>query len=361
MTYFNCACGNAIFFENSLCLQCHSPVGYELGSNRMVPLSEEWTLCRNGLDYGTCNWLVPAGGAAYCVACGLNRTVPDLGDGGNLEPWRKMEVAKRRTIYTLARLGLTPVSKLEQPDGVAFDFLMSTPDLRVTTGHENGLITLNILEADDLYREHERHALGEPYRTLVGHFRHELGHYYWDRFFLPPEASSMLEEYRSLFGDERADYAAALAQHYASGPAANWHDSYITGYAASHPWEDWAETWAQYLHIIDGVETASAFGWTSDRVPLPFTPFKPAPETETGSKSEAAFLRTLNGWAKISPALNEIAASMGHSTIYPFVFSETAVRKILFVHKVVGVAAAGWAKKTAVAPPKAEVPAAAAA
>ncbi len=361
MTSFNCSCGNALFFENSVCLQCNSLVGYELDSNKMLPVSGDWVMCKNGADYGACNWLVPANGLAYCPACKLNRTVPDLSDTVNVEPWHKMEVAKRRTIYTLARLGLTPTSQIEQPDGVAFDFLMSTPQMRVTTGHENGLITLNLLEADDLYREHERHALGEPYRTLVGHFRHELGHYYWDRFFLPPQASSLLEECRALFGDERADYAAALSQHYANGPVTNWQDTFITSYAASHPWEDWAETWAQYLHIIDGVETANAFGWTSDRVPLPFTPFKLAPATEKSSKGEADFLRILNGWAKISPALNEIAASMGHATLNPFVFSESAVRKIMFVHKMVGIAAASWTKKAPVTRPTNAVVAAAAA
>lgn len=357
MIYFNCTCGNALFFENSVCLQCNSTVGYDVGSNKMLPASAEWVMCRNGIDYGACNWLLPAKatGPAYCAACRLNHTVPDLTQAGNLDAWRKMEVAKRRAIYTLARLGLTPLSKLERPDGVAFDFLMPTPALRVTTGHEDGLITLNLLEADDLYRENERHRLGEPYRTLVGHFRHELGHYYWDRFFLPPEAAPLLEECRALFGDERADYATALAQHYAKGPAPTWPDTHISSYAASHPWEDWAETWAQCLHIMDGAETARAFGWASESVPLPFTPFKPPAVCAGGAGNDGDFLQMLNGWAKLAPALNELAASMGHATMNPFVFSETAVRKILFVHKMVATAAASWMKKTPALPLKAPV------
>ncbi|MES2597275.1 MAG: putative zinc-binding metallopeptidase [Verrucomicrobiota bacterium] len=346
MIYFKCTCGNALFFENSICLQCNSLVGYEPGSHQMVPVSADWMQCRNGIDYGTCNWLVPTkDGPAFCAVCSLNRTVPNLSGPMNLEQWRKMEVAKRRTVYTLALLGLMPTSKLVDPEGVAFDFLMPNPGQSVITGHEDGLITLNLLEADDLYRERERHTLGEPYRTLVGHFRHELGHYYWDRFFLPQESAALLEECRALFGDERADYSAALAQHYANGPSPTWQDSHITSYASSHPWEDWAETWAQYLQIVDGVETANAFGWTSDRVPLPFTPFKKSAVSAEGGKGDATFLSTLNGWAKISPALNEIAASMGHSTINPFVLSESAVRKILFVDKMVKIASANWGKK----------------
>ena len=355
MIYFNCTCGNALFFENSICLQCGSTVGYEPGANKMMPTGGDWLMCRNGVEFGVCNWLVPAKAGGYCEACRLNHTVPDLTQAGNLDAWRKMEVAKRRTIYTLARLGLTPAGRLERSDGVAFDFLMPTPGLRVTTGHENGLITLNILEADDLYRERERHSLGEPYRTLVGHFRHELGHYYWDRFFLPPEAAPLLEECRALFGDERADYATALAQHYANGPVPTWPDTHISSYAASHPWEDWAETWAQCLHIMDGAETARAFGWASESVPLPFTPFRPSAVCAGGAGNDGDFLQMLNGWAKLAPALNELAASMGHATMNPFVFSEAAVRKILFVHKMVATAAASWMKETPALPLKAPV------
>ena len=349
MIHFVCTCGNALFFENSICLQCNSPVGYELGSNTMMPVSEDWALCRNGTDFGACNWLVSSE-AAYCAACKLNRMVPDLKLVVNTEAWRKMEAAKRRAIYTLARLSLTPSSKQEETDGLAFDFLTPTPQLRVTTGHENGVITLNILEADDLYRERERHALGEPYRTLVGHFRHELGHYYWDRFFQTREEDPLLDEFRALFGDERADYAAALEQHYAGGPPATWPTTHITGYAASHPWEDWAETWAQYLHIIDGVETASAFGLASERVPLPFTPFKPSEVCAGEAGSDSSFLNTLNSWAKLSPALNELAASMGHATLNPFVFSAPTVRKIMFVHKMVNLAPITSTKKAASSP-----------
>jgi hypothetical protein len=350
MNHFQCACGNALFFENTVCLQCGSGVGYDPAGKTMRVVGDEHARCRNGVDFNVCNWLVPAGEPTFCPACALNRMVCDASVPENVEAWRKMEAAKRRVLYTLSRLGLSPVSRAESPEGLAFEFLASTPENRVMTGHQDGVITLSILEADDSYRERERHTLHEPYRTLVGHFRHELGHYYWDRFFHEGgEGSALLEEFRALFGDEREDYAAALAQYYADGPAAAWPTTHITAYATAHPWEDWAETWAQYIHIIDGAETASAFGWSSENVPLPFTPFSHA-EVLEDMKVGADFLATLNGWAKLAPALNELAASLGHATLFPFVFSPPAVRKIIFAHKVAGLAAATWRKTPAPEP-----------
>ncbi|MGB8170262.1 MAG: putative zinc-binding metallopeptidase [Chthoniobacteraceae bacterium] len=342
MNHFRCQCGNALFFENTACLQCGNAVGYDPADGKMRKIDDGFVRCRNGSEFGVCNWLVPAGGPAYCTACRLNRIVPDPSVPENLDAWRRMEAAKRRVVYTLARLGIPPVSKLERPDGLAFDFLAPWPGYRVMTGHENGVVTLNLLEADDSYRERERHRLGEPYRTLVGHFRHEVGHYYWDRFFQNRDSDDpQLGELRALFGDEREDYLTALARHYAEGPGTVWAETHITAYATSHPWEDWAETWAQYLHIVDGSETALAFGWGSDSVPIPFTPFSSA-EVLDDPQADATFLTTLNGWAKLAPALNEIAASLGHATLYPFIFSPSAVRKIVFVHRMIERAAAEW-------------------
>ncbi len=352
MIHFDCTCGNTLFFENTLCLKCGKTVGYDPTDNKMKPVSETHVQCRNGTEFAVCNWLVSANGPEYCTACSLNHMVPDLSVPGNQDSWHKMEVAKRRAIYTLARLGLIPASRQTRPDGLCFDFLSPIPTLCVMTGHDNGVITLNLNEADDLYRERQRHHLGEPYRTLVGHFRHELGHYYWDRFFLPRNQDDPLfTEFRTLFGDERDDYSAALARYYASGPAATWSTTHITGYATSHPWEDWAETWAQYMHIVDGVETAASFGWMSKSIPLPFTPFRPEDVLTDAKGGDAGFLNTLNDWAKLSPALNEMASSLGHPTLYPFIFSPQTARKILFVHKMVGVAVKDWGKPAPSQPP----------
>ena len=351
MTPFTCNCGNALFFENSLCLQCNSEVGYDPVIGKMMSATGDYARCRNGKEFAACNWLVPANGPEYCAACALNHVVPDLSVAENLPAWGKMETAKRRALYNLVRLGIPPYNRQQRPDGLAFDFLTPMPNLGVTTGHEDGVITLNLHEADDLYRERQRQLLGEPYRTLIGHFRHELGHYYWDRFFPAGEQDDpLLGECRALFGDEREDYSAALARHYANGPTPNWQATHITSYATAHPWEDWAETWAQYLHIVDGLETAASFGWQSKSVPTPFTPFKPDEVLAETPNADASFLGALNDWAKLSPALNEMASSLGHSTLYPFVLTPQTVRKILFVHHMVGVSAQSWNKPLETAP-----------
>jgi hypothetical protein len=214
-----------------------------------------------------------------------------------------------------------------------FDFLRSPPDgPRVLTGHASGLITLNVEEADDAKRERTRLDLREPYRTLLGHFRHEVGHYYWDRLV---RDSSWLEPFRQLFGDERADYAAALKANYENGPPADWGDRFISSYAATHPWEDWAETWAHYLHVIDSLGTALGFGLDAEDIDGIVKPFERdalyAPDAPGGEE----FLKMLNSWIEMTMVLNELARSMGQADFYPFVMSKPMVAKLQFVHLVV--------------------------
>ena len=127
----------------------------------------------------------------------------------------------------------------------------------VLTGHDDGIIVINVAEADDAERERRRTQMHEPYRTLLGHLRHEIGHYYWDRLV---RDSERLAEFRELFGDERLDYAESLKAHYANGAPPDWQERFVSAYASSHPWEDWAETWAHYLRITDSLETADACG-----------------------------------------------------------------------------------------------------
>lgn len=334
MTPFYCACGNALFFENSHCLRCQRPVGYDPALDRMVPIEEGWTLCANGTQYGICNWLVrlEQKGTLLCASCQYTRVVADLTVPGNLQAWHRLENAKRRVLHTLFQLGLRPQPMTASEDGLAFDFLAPIGGQRITTGHSNGVITLNIHEANDAYRENERQALNEPYRTLIGHFRHELGHYYWDRFFRNASESRIIA-FRNLFGDERAEYAASLQRYYQSGGANG--GGFITSYAAAHPWEDWAETWAQYLHLTDALETTRAYGWESDRVPLPFNPLESDAVFGNEMPADRGFLDDVNAWAKITPALNEIAATLGHPNLYPFVFSTGIVRKMAFVHEII--------------------------
>jgi hypothetical protein len=206
----------------------------------------------------------------------------------------------------------------------------------VVTGHAQGLITLNLEEADDARREALRLALREPYRTLLGHLRHEIGHYYWDRLVA---GTRWHEPFRARFGDERDAYAAALQRHYDHGPPPAWAGRFISAYAASHPWEDWAETFAHYLHLLDTVDTALSFGLTPDDIALPIEPF--GPDALDHPDDAARFLRLVNGWLELTAVVNELARSMGQPDVYPFVLSRTAVAKLHLVHRVVVSVSAG--------------------
>ena len=182
---------------------------------------------------------------------------------GNEERWRALEAAKRRLIYALKRLGLPLEAKREDAaKGLAFDFLADAgPGQPVMTGHDDGLITINIAEADSAERERRRLELGEPYRTLLGHLRHEVGHYYWDVLV---RDGGKIEACRAVFGDESVDYQEALDRHYQTGAPAGWEENFVSAYATMHPWEDFAETWTHYLHMVDTLDTAASFGMAVD-------------------------------------------------------------------------------------------------
>lgn len=340
MIPFNCQCGNILFFENTACVRCGTEVGYDCGTNSMLAIQPENGVrrCHNGLQHQVCNWVVANGAEGeLCPACQLNRTIPDLSMVENLENWRQLEAAKRRALHTLRRFNLFPKSKIHYAGGLMFDFLMPTKEAPVLTDHRDGVITVNLREADDSYREKQRHQLGEPYRTLIGHFRHELGHYFWDRFFRQrPEGDPLLQEFREKFGDERMDYATALKQHYEKGAVADWNLNHVSAYATSHPWEDWAETWAQYLHMQDGLESIRAFGWNTAPM-IPFTPFTEEDIFGQGTQADPQFLTDLNEWTKILPVVNEMAAGLGHPNFYPFIFSSGNARKLYSVHHTIHV------------------------
>ncbi len=345
-----CQCGRPVFFRNSECLACHTPLGFDTGSSRLEPLAAVeghpnlWTLWKapEGAQYRRCanlhaigcNWLVPGDGAhdAVCLACSLNRTVSDPELPENLVAWRALEIAKRHLVAQLMVMGL-PVEP-RQPDhpkqlGLAFDFLRPTPEKPVLTGHHHGLITLNMDEADDARREQVRTQMGESYRTLLGLFRHEVGHYYCDRLVVD---TPWLTDYRALFGDERADYAAALKHHYEEGPPADWAQRYVSTYASTHPWEDWAETWAHYLHMVDLLETASAY---NTRVVVPGDPPDGAEEVCNPFAGEADFDQLVSQWVPVTLLLNSLNRSLGQNDAYPFALTPGALRKLRFVHDVI--------------------------
>jgi len=347
---FTCRCGNHVFFRNTTCLKCQSPLGYLPAEAKLLPLDPgpeagTWraegvaTLqkcCGNRDTPAGCNWLVPTDDPhTLCIACRLNRTIPNLEDPDNARYWSLIEGAKRRLVSELLALGLPVKSKVDedQERGLMFDLLRSPAQgPRVMTGHAQGLITLNVEEADDSSRERIRLEMHEPYRTLLGHFRHEVGHYYWDRLVLD---TPWLDRFRELFGDERADYAAALRVNYENGPPSDWRDRFISAYASTHPWEDWAETWAHYLHMIDSLGTALGFGLEAADLETTIEPFARdalyAPEDQGASR----FLSLVNSWIELTMVLNELARSMGQHDFYPFVMSRPVVAKLQFVHLVV--------------------------
>ncbi len=356
---FRCRCERPIYFQNSLCLGCQAPLGYIpdlqlLCSLTPAPQPETWIIdeepdavktwkrCGNFQSAAGCNWLIEAEeDQSLCRSCRLNQTIPDLSDPDNCTWWRKIENAKRRLVAQLLNLGLPVVSKeCEDPEhGVMFDFLRSSEvGSHVLTGHADGLITLNIEEADDSIREKTRHQMHEPYRTLLGHLRHEIGHYYWDRLV---SGTPWHEKFRTLFGDERQDYAAALKNNYENGAPTDWADRHITSYASVHPWEDWAETWAHYLHIVDSLDTALQFGLRGDDVEQTIEPFLIDDLYDPKTPDADHVILLVNSWVQLTTVLNELSRSMGQHDFYPFVMSRPVLRKIHFIQMIVKEARGG--------------------
>lgn len=348
---YQCRCGRPVFFRNSKCLACGAPLGYEPHLATICALDpvggENWELtgwlpmktyrrCANLETPAACNWLVDVNdGEHFCQCCRLNRTIPDLALPENADGWNKIEIAKRRLVSLLIALRLPVRSRVsEDPQhGLAFDFLRALPGgPPVITGHDNGIITLNVEEADDATRERHRQNLNEPYRTLLGHLRHEVAHYYWDRLIA---GSPLYQGFRRLFGDETQDYKAALQRHYDAGPPPDWRDWFVSAYASAHPWEDWAETWAHYLHIADTWDTAVSFG-VDVNAGMAFDGFTHAALAAPHQPDSGRFLRFLNSWTQLTTVLNELSRAMGLPDFYPFVLSQNAVAKLHFVHIVVG-------------------------
>jgi hypothetical protein len=352
MKIFHCGqCDQLVFFENSRCISCGRTLAFV--PDRMDVLAMEpqndglWTpvgpgaedgayrLCINYWRENVCNWAMPASDReGYCRSCRLTRMIPDLSWPVNREHWARLEMAKRRMISGLLTLGLPLLSQWEDPkNGLAFEFLADTGEpgaLPVLTGHSGGTITVNVAEADDAERERRRKAMDEPYRTLVGHFRHEIGHYYWDLFV---RDTVILDGFRRLFGDERTRYADALARHHERGAPGDWESSFVSAYASAHPWEDWAETWAHYLHMNDSLETANACGLSlrPKRTGEPTL----SPDFDAVGGPAPSFDALIGRWFPLTYVLNNLNRGMGLPDAYPFVLSPPAVEKLRFVHGVI--------------------------
>ncbi len=349
MKVFHCDhCGQLVFFENTACVSCGNRLAYlpDLafvgsldatdGDRWRSPLpaaaDRTYRLCANYTNESVCNWAVAGDDDhSLCHSCRLTRIIPDLSQPGHREAWYRLELAKRRLVYSLLTLGLPVLNRLDDPErGLAFEFKADAPAgaAPVLTGHAGGVITINVAEADDAERERRKRALHEPYRTLLGHVRHESGHYYWDRLVA---GSPRLDAFRTLFGDERADYAQALQQHYERGAPADWQQRLISAYASAHPWEDWAETWAHYLHMVDTLETAAACGLSLK----PLRPDEPSLAARAPIGIDTPFDVLIDNWFPLTYALNNLNRGLGLPDGYPFVLSQPAITKLRFVHETV--------------------------
>jgi hypothetical protein len=363
---FRCSCPAraVLFFESTHCTVCGRLVGFcpdEIAVQAFDADAEpglwvgacaperRYRQCANYSEHAVCNWMVPADDdQPWCRACRCNEVIPDLSLPKNVFYWRRLEAAKRYALYTLLRLDLPFASKPESPDGQAgllFRF-MSDKDANseftqpldgygpIYTGHQQGAITINLAEADDVARTRARVNLGEGYRTLLGHFRHELGHYYWNVLVEPQPR--LLKEFRALFGDERSDYEGALQRYYAEGAVGPWQESYLSAYASMHPWEDWAECWAHYMHMTDTLETAQAFELRLEGGPLGQVPADGRPGRKTADGRIAAQGDALlNDWIRLAIAMNALNRSMGMEDAYPFVLTAPIRDKLQWIHRLI--------------------------
>jgi hypothetical protein len=358
MRLFHCDhCQQQVFFENFQCVKCQRALAYvpdvmdlqsldQAGENlwQCAAADEEprtYRLCENYIKHNVCNWAVPNDDPdPLCESCRLTHVIPDLNQPGNQAAWYRLEVAKRRLVYSLLYLMLPVVNRQDDPEqGLSFEFLADVatppnakvPSKPVLTGHNQGVITINIAEANDAEREKRRLQLHEPYRTLLGHFRHEVGHYYWDRLIAN---SPDLGRFRELFGDEQADYGKSLENYYKQGAPADWQQHFVSAYASSHPWEDWAESWAHYLHMVDTLEMAAACGLSLRPQRADEPSLKTVPQRRKALL--ASFDRMIEDWISLTYVLNNLNRGMGLQDVYPFVLSPSAIEKLRVVHDVIG-------------------------
>lgn len=325
------ACGFEVgFHTKDLCMVALEREGEEGVYRNYKKPDEKFRYCENQ-TLASCNWLVSENSdETYCVSCQLNKIIPNLSDPANIFRWQHLEAAKKRLIYSLLKLKLSFKRNIPfQDPGLQFEFLSNDlSDTPVMTGHLNGVITINVEEADEIQRHINQLQMGEKYRTVLGHFRHEVGHYYWNRLV---RDGGFIPQFRALFGNEQKHYGDALERYYSQGAPADWEEEFISEYASSHPWEDWAETWANYLHIMDSLETAWSFG-------LQLRPVRGNLSNLTADMLDDPytiddFQRIMSGWLPLSIAVNNLNRGMGHKDFYAFYISPKAIEKLSFVHR----------------------------
>ena len=316
---FACGCGAPLQFNDRKCHACGDDTGFDPRIFSVVSLDahgaavEKLRYCANA-SWGVCNWVLgETDSHDLCLGCRLNNVIPNLDRPENRRAWIALEQAKKHLIYQILRLRL-PVDAVENAHPLRFDFVDD-----MLTGHLNGLITVNLNEANPVERERQRQLFGEPHRTLVGHMRHESGHYFWMRLI---EHTGRLTTFRRIFGDERRNYADALESHHAQGAPDGWRERHVSAYASSHPWEDWAETWAHYLHMVEALDTAHGMGVRVGNIGGgPFDAY-----------AKASFPELTDRWRPLTLVMNGMNRALGLDDFYPFTLSPAAREKMAFVH-----------------------------
>jgi hypothetical protein len=344
---FACPVCNAFTpFDSDGCAECGTTLGFHLATKSMLPITDgvvaldgrQWVRCTQH-ETLACNWLAPAEQTAFergrCLAHSLIRREPDADDTLAREKLVPTAAALRRLVYQLHDIGLPIDPFWRQDGGLAFDLLSSyTTGERVIIGHAGGVITIDLVESLDDYRESLRVRLGEPYRTMLGHFRHEVGHYYQHVLVETGfGAKEYLDECRTLFGDERASYKDAIARHYEFGPPAGWSETFISEYATMHPWEDFAECFAHYLHIADTIDTSREAGMVLHADLVRFA--APRDIVPLESYDDVPIERMLFDWRWMSLFFNRVNTAMGKNPLYPFEIPRAVAGKLGFIHRVI--------------------------
>ncbi len=351
MRLFRCDnCGNPVYFENRSCINCGCRLGFApeaiglFAVTRDATQTDKWRrvdqqqflyrFCPNA-KYDICNWLVRDDcGEDYCQACRYNGLVPDPKTTDGLRRWREISDAQRHLFYSFLRWDLPRPGRKEDPlGGLLFDLKDDEilPDgscKPVLIGHDEGHIVIRTAEADAPTREQQRTDMNEPYRTLFGHFRHETGHFIWNKLV---RDAGKIEGFRAVFGDESVDYGQALEKHYREGPGRGWGSRYISYYATTHPWEDFAECFAHVLHIVDSLETAHMFGIAL----APIGKDAMTAHANFDPYSVLDFARIADVWIPLSMALNSIHHSMGERDLYPFILTPAITAKLGYVHSLI--------------------------
>ncbi|MGQ4878924.1 zinc-binding metallopeptidase family protein [Billgrantia sp. LNSP4103-1] len=311
MRVFSNPVGSGSLWFDNLATADGTPVAYDPQARAFLPMPP---FCANREVIG-CNWIAPEQGA-FCRSCAMTALAPDPSIPDAIPNWAHTEAAKR---WVLDNLGRWNWFRPEDPGARPVFHLLAEGPTPVLMGHVAGVVTISVAEADPVLSTTRRQALDEPYRTMIGHMRHEISHMLWWRLSLRDD---FLDAFRAMFGDEREDYPAALQRHYQDGPPPDWRQRFLTTYASAHPHEDWAETAAHLLHLTDIADSFVAAGLSSPELPNPgWDPY-----------SEPDAMRLIHVAASLTVGVNHVNRSMGLSDLYPFVLSDVALEKLAFVH-----------------------------